>query len=311
MKQSTLLDLADSDSDSGYSVRTSMPKTTENMAATKKPRGRPPTNRVTKTETKAATRRAGAKKAAAVEKELERKALADKPANQKPKAAKERKATKIPEEEQEQEEDEDEDEDEGEEDEDVLATPPGSDEPARAAKGGRRRPRKGSVIPESAQKLDDRAAAKKAARKAAKAEQAAPQQDSPSEVPETQVHDLMDVDGEEQDQVEDLPMFSRFSAPPSTQRVNSHHIPLSASKRPSSSSSRESDPDVRRRLGEMTKKYETLEFKYRDLRNVAVTEAEKTFDRLKQTSEDRAQSTSNRRAVVGRQTQTDVLTILT
>lgn len=287
MKQSTLLDLADSDSgsDSGFSARISVPKAIEKMAPAKRPRGRPAANRVTKTEQKATTRRPGPKKAAAVEQELERKALADKPANQKPKAAKERKAKKIAEEEEE------------EEDDDVLATPPGSDEPA-VAKGARGRPRKETVVPDSARKLDERVATKKAGRKAAKAEQLAPQQDGPSEVSETQVDDLMDIDAEEHDQVEDLPVFSRFSAPPSAQRVNSYHIPPSVSKRPTSSSSRESDPDVRRRLGEMTRKYEALEFKYRDLRNVAVTEAEKTFDRLKQTSEDRAQSTSNGKAQV-------------
>ncbi|EOO01420.1 putative chromosome segregation protein [Phaeoacremonium minimum UCRPA7] len=40
----------------------------------------------------------------------------------------------------------------------------------------------------------------------------------------------------------------------------------------------------------MTKKYESLEMKYRDLRDVAVREAERNFDRLKKQGEERAQT---------------------
>lgn len=282
MRQSNLADLLDSDSDDDFITSTSMPKATEKMATEKRPRGRAAANRVTKTETKAATRRAGAKKAAAAEQEIERQALADKPANHPTKAARGRKAKAA---------EETEEEAEGEEeDADVLATPPGSDEPA-PAKAGRGRPRKESVVPESAQKVEKPAASRRRGRKAVEPEEPVPQQDDPSEIPETQADDHMDIDAEEQDQVEDLPKFSRFSAPPSVQRVNSYHVPLSASKRPASSSPHDSDPSARRRLSEMTKKYEALELKYKDLRNVTITEAEKTFDRLKKTSDEKTQST--------------------
>lgn len=278
MTQSNLLDFTDSESDDVFSALTSVPKTTSaKMAPAKKPRGRAAANRVTKTEPKAATRRAGAKKAAAAEEEIERQALADKPTNERTKSTRGRKAKKVAEKE--------EDDEEGD---DVLATPPGSDEPARA-KSGRGRPRKEAVVPESVQKIEKPAPAKRG-RKPVTVEEPAPQQDEPTEVPETQVDDLMDVDTEEQDLVEDLPTFSRYNAPPSVQRNNTHHVPASASKRPSSSSSLESDPSVRRRLGEMAKKYEALEIKYNNLRNVAVTEAEKTFDRLKKSSEEKTQS---------------------
>lgn len=284
MKQSNLVDLLDSDSDSddGFVTRTGVPKTIEKMAPAKKPRGRAAANRVTKTEPKAATRRAGAKKAVAAEREIERQALADKPTNQRTKAARGRKVKDA-------EETEEEEADEEVEGADVLVTPPGSDEPVRA-KAGRGRPRKEAVVPESVQKAGKPLASRRGGRKAVEPEEPLPQQDVPSEIPETQADDLMDIDAEEQDQVEDLPKFSRFSAPPSVQRVSSYYVPLSASKRPASSSSHDSDSSVRRRLGEMTKKYEILELKYKDLRNVAVTEAEKTFDRLKKTSEERTQS---------------------
>lgn len=278
MRPSTLLDLTDSDSDFS---RVDVPKKLGKMPAEKKPRGRAAANRVTKAEPKPATRRADSKKAAVVEQELERQALAEKVTNQAPKSTRGRKAKKVAEKEEKEEE----------ETGDVLATPPGSDEPARK-KGGRGRPRKESVVPDSIQKNDAPINTKRGRRR--KAEDPVPQPDEPSEIPETQADDAMDVDDtEEQDHVEDLPTFSRLSVPPSVQHINSYHVPLSASKRSTSSLSLESDPSIRRRLGEMTKKYETLEVKYKDLRNVAVTEAEKSFDRLKKTSEDRAQGMCN------------------
>lgn len=274
MKQSTLLDLAGSDSDDSFSARTSVHKTADKMPAAKKPTGRAAANRITKAEPKAATRRAGANKAEAVEKEMERQALADKSKNQQPKSTRGRKAKKAAEE-------------EDAEADDVLATPPGSDEPVRV-RGGRGRPKNEFVVPDSAQKKEQPAA--KRGRKATKKQDPAPQQFGPSEIPETQLDDPMDMDAEEQDQVEDLPMFSRFSAPPSAQRASSYHAPLRASNQPTTSSLLESDPSAIRRLGEMAKKYEALELKYKDLRNVTVAEAEKTFDRLRKASEEKTHS---------------------
>lgn len=276
MKQASLLNFADSDSEDGLSARISVPKTADRMAAAKKSKGRTAGNRVTKTEPKAATRRAGAKKAAAAEKELERQALADKPTNEKSKTSRGRGARKL------SAVDEGDEEDEGE---DALATPPGSDEPVQ--KKGRGRPKKEAVIPDSVQKNKVPSSVQRGGRKVSKPELV---EDQPSEILETQPNELMDIDEEGQDQIEDLPTFSRLSAPPpSVQRIGSYHVPQSASKRPTSSSSYDSDPSIRRRLGEMTKKYESLELKYRDLKNVAVTEAEKTFDRLKKASEEKSQ----------------------
>lgn len=278
MKQSTLLDLVDSDSDDGFGARISVSKIAKNMPAARKPRGRVAANRVEKAEPKSVTRRDGAKQAAAAEKEIERQALADSAPNERKKGTRGRKAKQPL--------------GEGDEDaEDVLATPPGSDEPARK-KGARGRPKKEAVIPDSVQKKDASAAVKRG-RKATKAEETQVLEEDPSEIPETQeAEDLMDVDDEEEDRVEDLPTFSRFSAPPSAHRKPSYHMPTSASKRPHSSLDQENDPSIRRRLGEMTKKYEALEAKYKDLKSVAVIEAEKTFDRLKKTSEERAHSMS-------------------
>ncbi|ROW09749.1 hypothetical protein VMCG_02416 [Cytospora schulzeri] len=276
-KQSTLLDLADSDSDDGFNSQNSALKTIDNMAAAKKPRGRPAANKVTKPESKTTTGRVGAKATAALEKEAERLALAEKAYNEAPKAKRGRKPKKAVEEEA----------------DDALATPPHSDEPAKT-RGGRGRPKKGSAVPESVQKpTTAKRGRKPAAAKVDEQPPSSPAEDEPSEIPETQAYDGMDVDAaEEQDQVEDLPTFSRYSAPPSAQRISSYRVPFSASKRSASSSLLDSDPSANRRLNEMTKKYEALERKYRDLRNVAVVEAEKNFDRLKKQTEEKTQSSN-------------------
>lgn len=45
------------------------------------------------------------------------------------------------------------------------------------------------------------------------------------------------------------------------------------------------DPALRRKLGEMTKKFENLDIKYKALRDVGIKEAESNFEKLKQSSE--------------------------
>lgn len=48
-----------------------------------------------------------------------------------------------------------------------------------------------------------------------------------------------------------------------------------------------SDPAIRRKLGEMTKKFENLDLKYRNLREIGVKEAEANFEKLKKQSEEK------------------------
>ncbi|KAG8166667.1 hypothetical protein KVR01_002356 [Diaporthe batatas] len=274
IKQPTLLDLADSGSDPGINAQSRALKTEDDMPA-KKGRGRASANKVAKPEPKTKTRRVGATAAAALEEEAERQALAEKAANPPAKAARGRKPKKAA---------GDDDEDDAD---DVLATPPHSDEPTKT-KGGRGRPRKDAVVPDSVQKKAEPPASKRGRKAADK-----PGQQMFPEIPETQADSGMDIDAaEEQDQVEDLPNFSRFSAPPSAQRSSSYHVPLSASKRSASSSFIESDPSTRRQLGELTKKYEALELRYRELRNVAVVEAEKNFDQLRRQSDEKTQASN-------------------
>ncbi|KAK1729057.1 chromosome segregation protein [Colletotrichum acutatum] len=97
-----------------------------------------------------------------------------------------------------------------------------------------------------------------------------------SEIPETQAQDVMDVDTEGDDQFEELPVPK-----PSTHRGNrtSGNPDLDAS-----------DVQIRRRLGDTIRKYDNLEAKYRDLRDIGVKAAERNFDNLKKESEERAKT---------------------
>lgn len=63
----------------------------------------------------------------------------------------------------------------------------------------------------------------------------------------------------------------------------------------SASEAERSDPALRRKLGEITKKYENLDVKYRDLRELGVKEAERNFERLKKQGEERTKGNSNSR----------------
>ncbi|KAF9766485.1 hypothetical protein IL306_001109 [Fusarium sp. DS 682] len=88
------------------------------------------------------------------------------------------------------------------------------------------------------------------------------------EIPETQAEDLMELDAvpEEEDHdagagvTEPLESWSSYDT---------------------------SDVALRRRLGELTKKYDALEMRHQDLREVGVREAERNFERLKKQAEER------------------------
>ena len=54
----------------------------------------------------------------------------------------------------------------------------------------------------------------------------------------------------------------------------------------SASDTERNDPGIRRKLGEMTKKVENLDLKYRSIREIAVKEAAHNFERLKTQSEE-------------------------
>ncbi|KAI0506220.1 chromosome segregation protein Csm1/Pcs1-domain-containing protein [Xylaria bambusicola] len=108
------------------------------------------------------------------------------------------------------------------------------------------------------------------------------------EIPETQQVDIADTDIVEDDPIEVVPFRYLSQGISSVQRPQSKTL-FTASRRPVSASDSElNDPSLRRRIGELTRKNEALEAKYRDLREIGVQEAERNFDRLRKQSEERA-----------------------
>jgi hypothetical protein len=109
-----------------------------------------------------------------------------------------------------------------------------------------------------------------------------------SEIPETQQPNATQSSvNDGQDDLADLPL----SQTPARVGAGRGSAPLlsSVSKRPLHASSPDkSEPALRRRLGEMTQKHESLEHKYRDLKEIAVKEAERNFDKLKKQSEEKS-----------------------
>lgn len=115
-------------------------------------------------------------------------------------------------------------------------------------------------------------------------------------IPETQV--AMDVDqsealGDEED--EDAVPQSVFRRTNNTRDNTHQRQPTVARRRAGSASDNErggNDPAIRRKLGELTKKFEKLDMKYRTLREEGITEANANFEKLKTQSQANAKGTA-------------------
>lgn len=112
-------------------------------------------------------------------------------------------------------------------------------------------------------------------------------------VMETQVLPMdIDADAEEDEVVEKTITKTAHNA--SRAGLNSRHRQPSVQRRRAGSASdtERNDPTLRRKLGEVTKKYENLHLKYQDLREIGLKEAERNFERLKKQSEEKTKGTS-------------------
>ena len=94
------------------------------------------------------------------------------------------------------------------------------------------------------------------------------------------------------DEDEEVPqsVFRRTNNAQSRQRP-----PVQVHRRAGSASDTErgvGDPAIRRRLGEMTKKFENLDLKYKALKDVGIKEAEANFEKLKTSSEAKSKGRS-------------------
>jgi hypothetical protein len=109
-------------------------------------------------------------------------------------------------------------------------------------------------------------------------------------VMETQPPMDIDADTEEEIVEETVTKTARNA---SGARSNSRHRQPSLQQRRAGSASdaERNDPVLRRKLGEVTKKYENLHLKYQDLREIGLKEAERNFERLKKQSEEKTKST--------------------
>ncbi|CAM1511113.1 Fc.00g086260.m01.CDS01 [Cosmosporella sp. VM-42] len=128
------------------------------------------------------------------------------------------------------------------------------------AKGTRGRPRAGAgVAPNSAPVSATRPRGRPPVRGVAK---------PLDEIPETQMDDPMEMDDVVEEQA-DLDQTSIMEALESIPGFDT------------------SDVSIRRRLGELTKKYDGLKMRHRDLQEVGVKEAERNFERLRKQAEER------------------------
>ena len=113
-------------------------------------------------------------------------------------------------------------------------------------------------------------------------------------IPETQPIsmevDQPDILGEDENDEDALPQ-SVYRKSNHARATSKQPQPFIARKPASSDSDLEkagNDPATRRKLGEMTKKLESLELRYKKLREVGIKEADANFEKLKKNSEERA-----------------------
>lgn len=120
------------------------------------------------------------------------------------------------------------------------------------------------------------------------------------EIPETQFDEDQD-ESMGDDHVDELPLprYSR-SAVSSAQPLRYYNAPFGTSRHQVAGSDSElNDPSLRRRIGDLTRKCENLEAKYRNLHEIGIKEAERNYDRLKKQGEERAESRSCSRLNAG------------
>ncbi|KAK4238630.1 hypothetical protein C8A03DRAFT_14914 [Achaetomium macrosporum] len=271
--RSHLLGLVDSDSEDGFGesalevarlAAVAHPQQKRTMPPTRRAKAsRQPANRVTKPAPKASTsRRRSSDQLAAVAEEATTGGRASAPSKGFGRGRGRRRAAAV--------EQEEEDTTMTEAPAPAAATPP-----ATKQKGSRGRPKK-VVVDAETQPAGGARRGRKTAAKNTEVEV-----EEVSEIPETQQPDATQNGGNDgQEDLTDLPV----SQTPARVGAGRGSAPVlsSVSKRPLHTSSPDkSEPALRRRLGEMTQKHENLEHKYRDLKEIAIKEAERNFDKLK------------------------------
>lgn len=289
---SGLSGLVDSDSEDTHFVE-AMPtpdSAAENKVPGKKARGRPKAAPAKVTKTKAPSRRtsgrltAKAKSNTTITAKSKRPALADK-TNQQYAS------------ETEEVEDFDPEEDtvmEGQELEDSIAAVKQTKSKAtkKATAGKTKAVKEVPKVDDNMDGVTIEAPKPRAVKKKGPAKKQKPVEPSPEKVVmETQVPAMdMESDADDDEIVEQTVTKTAHNA--ARARSNSRLRQPSVQRRRAGSASdtERNDPALRRKLGEVTKKYENLHLKYQDLREVGLKEADRNFDRLKKQTDERAKS---------------------
>jgi hypothetical protein len=268
-----LMDLVASDSEDSHFVTQPIQfKTRPATALGSRAAGRPAKNKVTKPVTKKSTRRLSDRIAAAVDKADGRTALAEMTVNAH--AAKQPKTAK---------------------DNCVDETAKKSEESLTTQKRARGRPKrtaedKTREVPDSTRKGHlQRSAATKS--KASMTDRERPETQQVDCMVEEQDNDSSSGEAAEKIAGDSSMLENHVREPASTFRA-ALPVPVAPNRTEAMSPDR-GDPALRRRLGDMTKKYESVEMRYRDLREIAVRDAEQNFDRLKKTTDQRAAGKSH------------------
>jgi hypothetical protein len=179
----------------------------------------------------------------------------------------------------------------------------------RAAKGAKvetaaakqvKKGRKGKAAELEAESILERPVKSTKAPAAAQKKAGRPKRAPSPEIEETQA-DTMDVEQTEMPDTEETsilepepePVWKAVSRVPATQARSSSRQPESLALRhrragSASDTERAGDPALRRKLGEMTKKFENLDLKYRNLKELGMNESSSNFEKLRKSSERKA-----------------------
>lgn len=286
-RASTLSGLVDSDvEDMMFHELPTPDSAAENRAPAKKTRGRPKVAPSKVTKTKAPARRtsgrvtATAKATNVAPAKGRRKALADKTNRQ----------------------DDGETEDVDDFEEDLLMEDAEVEEPVLAKQATTKPAKKAAVPRRNAAKgirtsVDDSQAVPQPvprAKKGRPARKEITEEPSPEKVIQETQQDAMDLDGEADEELEESVIEQSVARIAHNSRQTSHSRPrqqfIPRQRAGSASDTERGDPNLRRKLGEMTKKYENLQLKHQDLREIGLKEAERNYETLRRQSEDKTKS---------------------
>ncbi|TVY33975.1 Monopolin complex subunit [Lachnellula subtilissima] len=291
-KHATLSGLIDSDSEDDFIARDAMPtpdSAVENKTAAKKARGRPKAAPAKVTKTKAPARRISgrltAKAPARAPKKDKRQVLADRTNQQNAEDT--------------EEVDEFAQEDEVMQDDGVENTPIAVKQTkpkATQKKAAKGRPKTVKEVSSTDYSIEASEAPKpepkKAGRKRGPAKKEIVPEPSPEKViPETQAP-VMDIDNDAEEEIEQTITKSAPNVR-SDSRVRHPSVQRRQAGSASDTERDRGDPILRRKLGEMTKKYENLHIKYQDLKEIGLKESERNFERLRKQTDEKTKISNN------------------